>query len=72
MTNEDIIFYCHPLADKGMALDLTVFANLGSFLDFNECTYLALVTNLAPIQVYEVIDYDPFTKFYVRCNFFHN
>ena len=49
VTNKNIVFNGHPLADEGMAGDLAIFADFNALLNFNECANLRIVADLAAV-----------------------
>src|SRR5271154_591136 len=51
MADEHFVFYHHTFTDKRVARNLTVFADLGVFLNLDESSYFGAVANLAAIQV---------------------
>ena len=75
VADEHVVFNCYALAYKCMTTNLAVVANPGPFLYLNEGANLGVVSNLAAIEVDEVVDFDIFPQLDIRGNdidaFFH-
>ena len=71
MAHEGIILYGYTLADEGVTLNLAVFANFGTFLYLHEWPDFCVVTNLATVQIYEILNADVPTKFHICGDLFH-
>ena len=56
VADEDLVLDGHAFADEGVAGDLDPAADAGAFLDFDEGADLALVTDLAAIEVDEGVE----------------
>src|SRR6516162_7207404 len=54
VTDENIVFYRHPLADKRMRRDLAILANNHPLLYLYECRDPGMITYLTLIQVDEI------------------
>jgi hypothetical protein len=54
MADKNIITYRYTFTDKTMTGNLAVLADFGAFLYFYECTDLAVVTNLASVQIHKI------------------
>jgi len=65
MADEYIVLDCHAFTDKGMTGNLTISANVSFFLDFNKSSDLSVVTNGAPVEIYEGVNFDVFTEFHI-------
>src|SRR6185369_2287373 len=63
VTDEDLVFDLHALADETMRRDFTVAAHAGVLLDFDERSNAGSVANLAAVKIYEVIDFDVAPEF---------
>jgi hypothetical protein len=66
MTNENTRLDGNAFADKGVATDFAVIADLNPVLDFYERPYPRLVSDLAAVKVNERVDAYVSTKFHVR------
>ena len=64
MSDEDIIFDGHSLANEGVTGDLAASAYCGIFLDLNEGAYFCVVTDSASVKI------DEFGEFYVLSEFY--
>jgi len=71
MPYKNIVFNRYALADKRMAGDLTVFANRGTFLYFDERADFGVISYLTSIQIYKVLNGYTLTQFHVGGKFFH-
>ena len=54
MSDEDVVFNHHTLADEGVAGDLAALADAGILLDLDESPDLGLVPDLASVQIDEL------------------
>jgi hypothetical protein len=68
MANEDFILNRDTFADETVTGDLTLTADEGPLLDFDEGANPGFIANFAAVKVYEVMDDDVATQFDVRCN----
>jgi hypothetical protein len=68
MPDEHIVFNRHSLADKGVTRYFAVLPYPGIFLNFDKDADFGVVAYFAPIEVYEVMNFDVFAKFDIRCN----
>jgi len=71
MTHKNPILDLHPFTDKGVAGNLTVFSYYNPLLYLHKCAYSAVFSNLAPVKVDKIVDFDSFTKLYVGGNLLH-
>ena len=68
VTDKDIILDGHTLADKGMALDFAILTNFSSLLDLDERTNLRIVSNVTPIEIHKIVNFDALPKLDIRSN----
>ena len=63
MANKDPVLNGDSLADECMAGDLAICANLDAFLYFDEGSYLRVIPDLAPVEVYEGVQFYALPQF---------
>jgi hypothetical protein len=68
MANEDFILNRDTFADETVTRDLTLTADAGPLLNFDEGANPAFIANFAAVKVYEVMDDDVATQFDVGRN----
>ena len=62
VADKHVVFYRHPLADKGVAGYLTALANFGPLLNFNKGANFCVVTDFASIKVHKITNLNVFAK----------
>ncbi len=66
------VFDGYTFTNERVAGNLTILANLYAFLDFYESAYSAVVSDLAAIQIDEIIDFHVRAQLDVRSNSLQN
>lgn len=66
------VFDGHSFADEGMAGCRTASGYLCPFLNLNERADSGIVSDLASVQVPEVVDLDTVSKLHAGCDIAHN
>ena len=65
MSNKHPVFYSHAFTDERMARDFAVRSDLCSLLDLDERSNFCTASNLAAVQVDEVVNLYIFAQLYI-------
>ncbi len=68
VADEDVVLDHDAFTNEGVARDFAMFADDRILLDFDESTYLRLITDLAPVEIYKLGELHTLTKLYVGSN----
>jgi hypothetical protein len=68
VSDKDVIFDSDAFANESVAGNLASAPDPGVLLDFDKGTYLCLVPDLAPVQIYELGKADIHTQFHIIGN----